>query len=93
MRSPQSILPALIIALVAFAAHGGQAIEPRIIEHGPRGSNKVALTFDACRTGLADQYDEKVVELLLREQAKFPPPFRNERLRCSIAASNRSRAG
>jgi peptidoglycan/xylan/chitin deacetylase (PgdA/CDA1 family) len=27
----------------------------------------VALTFDACPTGLADEYDEKVVEALLRE--------------------------
>ena len=68
MRSSRSILPAFIIALVAFAAHGGQGLEPRIVEHGPRGSKKVALTFDACRTGLADDYDEKVVELLLREQ-------------------------
>lgn len=38
-----------------------------IIEHGPRNSNKVALTFDACPTGKPEEYDEKVIDVLLRE--------------------------
>lgn len=39
-----------------------------IIEHGDRSSKKIAITFDACPTGLTDEYDEKVVEVLLREK-------------------------
>ncbi len=41
---------------------------PLIIEHGPRDSRKIALTFDACPTGKPDEYDGKVVDILLREQ-------------------------
>jgi peptidoglycan/xylan/chitin deacetylase (PgdA/CDA1 family) len=52
----------------AVPARGGPAVDPAVIEHGPRDAKKVALTFDACRTGLADEYDEKVVEILLREK-------------------------
>jgi peptidoglycan-N-acetylglucosamine deacetylase len=39
-----------------------------IIEHGKRDSLKIALTFDACPTTLPDEYDEKVIEVLLREK-------------------------
>src|SRR5574337_850614 len=39
-----------------------------VIEHGDRGSKKIAITFDACPTGLPDEYDERVVEVLLREK-------------------------
>jgi peptidoglycan/xylan/chitin deacetylase (PgdA/CDA1 family) len=42
---------------------------PLIIEHGPRNSTKIALTFDACCTGRPDEYDAQVVEILLREKA------------------------
>ena len=42
---------------------------PLIIEHGPRNSTKIALTFDACCTGKPDEYDAQVVEILLREKA------------------------
>lgn len=42
--------------------------EPLIIEHGPRDSKKIALTFDACRTSMPDDYDGSVVDILLREQ-------------------------
>jgi peptidoglycan/xylan/chitin deacetylase (PgdA/CDA1 family) len=38
-----------------------------VIDHGPRNSTMVALTFDACPTKHADEYDEKVVDVLLRE--------------------------
>ncbi len=39
-----------------------------IIEHGPRDGNKIALTFDACPTGTSDEYDYKVIDVLLREK-------------------------
>jgi peptidoglycan/xylan/chitin deacetylase (PgdA/CDA1 family) len=39
-----------------------------IIEHGPRDTQKIALTFDACPTGTPDEYDETVIEILLREK-------------------------
>jgi len=57
-----------MIIMTSLAAHGGQGAGPVIVEHGPRGTNKVALTFDACPTGREDEYDEKVVEVLLKEK-------------------------
>jgi len=39
-----------------------------IIEHGPRDARNIALTFDACPTTLADEYDKGVIETLLREK-------------------------
>jgi peptidoglycan-N-acetylglucosamine deacetylase len=39
-----------------------------IIEHGPRNAHKIALTFDACPTSLPDEYDEKVIDVLIREK-------------------------
>ncbi len=39
-----------------------------IVEHGPRNTQKIALTFDACPTGTPDEYDERAVEILLREK-------------------------
>jgi peptidoglycan/xylan/chitin deacetylase (PgdA/CDA1 family) len=38
-----------------------------IVEHGPRESKKIALTFDACPTGKPEEYDDKVIDLLVRE--------------------------
>jgi peptidoglycan/xylan/chitin deacetylase (PgdA/CDA1 family) len=46
----------------------GGSPAPLIIEHGPRNTQKIALTFDACPAGTPDEYDEKVIELLLREK-------------------------
>jgi len=43
------------------------ADESLIIEHGRR-DGKIALTFDACPTSLPEEYDERVVEVLLREK-------------------------
>lgn len=40
-----------------------------VIEHGRRNSRELAITFDACPTTLPDEYDEKVIEVLLREKA------------------------
>jgi peptidoglycan/xylan/chitin deacetylase (PgdA/CDA1 family) len=39
-----------------------------IIEHGKRDSLMIALTFDACPTSLQEEYDEKVIEILVREK-------------------------
>jgi peptidoglycan/xylan/chitin deacetylase (PgdA/CDA1 family) len=54
--------------MISATTHGGTGIEPKIIEHGPRDGNKIALTFDACPTGREDEYDEKVVDILIREK-------------------------
>lgn len=58
-----------ILAITVFAglARGNDA--PLVIEHGPRNSKKVALTFDACPTSHADEYDKQVIEVLVREKA------------------------
>ncbi len=50
--------------LLGFSA----AEEGLIIEHGRRDSHEIALTFDACPTTLPDEYDKKVIEILLREK-------------------------
>jgi len=47
---------------------GPPAPAPLIVEHGPRNTQKIALTFDTCPTGTPDEYDGKVVEVLLREK-------------------------
>jgi peptidoglycan/xylan/chitin deacetylase (PgdA/CDA1 family) len=49
------------------AVWGGSPV-PLIVEHGPRNTHKIALTFDACPTGTPEEYDEKVIEILLREK-------------------------
>ncbi len=46
---------------------GGSPV-PLIVEHGPRNTHQIALTFDACPTGTPDEYDEKVIGILLREK-------------------------
>ncbi len=50
-----------MLAFLAFPA-------PLIIEHGPRESKKIALTFDACPTGKPDEYDEQVLAVLIKEK-------------------------
>jgi peptidoglycan-N-acetylglucosamine deacetylase len=64
--SPSLLVLALII--VAVTAQSGPAIDPAVIEHGPRDSKKIALTFDACPTGRDDEYDERVIEVLIRDK-------------------------
>lgn len=69
MRSCSSLILIFVLAMIASVpAHGGQGLDPGIIEHGPRDSKKVALTFDACPTGKDDEYDERVIEVLIREK-------------------------
>jgi peptidoglycan-N-acetylglucosamine deacetylase len=67
MRTSTFLLFVLVI-ITAAPTHGGQNIDPGIIEHGPRDSNMVALTFDACPTSKEDEYDERVIEVLIREK-------------------------
>ena len=39
-----------------------------VIGHGRRDSHKIALTFDACPTSRPDEYDKKVIEILIKEK-------------------------
>ena len=39
-------------------------LEPRVIEHGEREGNQVALTFDACSTWAEAKYDPRVIDIL-----------------------------
>jgi peptidoglycan/xylan/chitin deacetylase (PgdA/CDA1 family) len=60
--------------LIAVLALGAPALvfsgfaDSAIIEHGSRNSHTIALTFDACPTSLPDEYDEQVIDVLLREK-------------------------
>jgi peptidoglycan-N-acetylglucosamine deacetylase len=68
------IRPFLCGMLVFILFTGSQASvlaaakENLIIEHGKRDSQMIAITFDACPTTLPDEYDEKVIGILLREK-------------------------
>ena len=55
---------ALRFQLLAWA----ETAVPPIVEHGPRGTKNIAITFDACPTGRPDEYDDQVIDLLLREK-------------------------
>ncbi len=66
----RSLLPVFLLAVLAFGTPVAVLSGPgdgSIIEHGSRNSRMVALTFDACPTNLPDEYDEKVVDILLQE--------------------------
>jgi peptidoglycan-N-acetylglucosamine deacetylase len=54
--------------MVAISVSPARAIEPQIIEHGPRNSKMIALTFDACPTSKEDEYDERVIEVLVKDK-------------------------
>jgi peptidoglycan/xylan/chitin deacetylase (PgdA/CDA1 family) len=61
----------LLLALLCVGAPFwvlGATPDSLIIEHGPRNVHKIALTFDACPTSLPDEYDEKVIDVLIRER-------------------------
>lgn len=64
------VISALPIVCILFFAGTIPAADdsPLIIEHGQRDSKKVALTFDACPTNHADEYDQQVIEVLIREK-------------------------
>ncbi len=61
------ILPSVFVQREArvLAAESPDAL---IIEHGPRSSSNIALTFDACPTDLPEEYDDKVVGVLLHKK-------------------------
>ncbi len=56
-----------LIFLAAAPAAPAEDSAP-IIEHGPRNTKMVALTFDACPTSKEDEYDQGVIDVLLREK-------------------------
>jgi len=61
----------ILLALLMFNApqvRSAGSQDSLIIEHGPRNSRNIALTFDACPTNREDEYDEKVIEVLIREK-------------------------
>ncbi len=72
MFTRRNIILYLLIAILFRVCFSFPALaessKPLIVEHGPRNTHKIALTFDACPTGTADEYDEKVIEILLREK-------------------------
>jgi peptidoglycan/xylan/chitin deacetylase (PgdA/CDA1 family) len=56
-----------ITGIFCCSVSPAESVETLIIEHGPRDSQKIALTFDACPTGRPDEYDDKVIDILLKE--------------------------
>lgn len=72
MRHALLLCRTLVLALLCLSPGAATAADDGgglIIEHGRRDSQMIALTFDACPTTLPDEYDEKVIEILLREKA------------------------
>ncbi|HAM53061.1 MAG TPA: hypothetical protein DCP92_21045 [Nitrospiraceae bacterium] len=61
------LLAVLIVLNLSSTLFAGSAA-PLIFEHGPRDGSKIALTFDACPTSRSDEYDEKVINVLLAEK-------------------------
>jgi peptidoglycan/xylan/chitin deacetylase (PgdA/CDA1 family) len=60
-----SLVLGSFIVLLSFSSYC--IADDLVIEHGSRDSRKIALTFDACPTTLPDEYDEKVIDVLLRK--------------------------
>lgn len=62
-----------LLMLIALSVYpmvlSAESAQPLVIEHGPRDSRKIALTFDACPTPEHHGYDKNVIEILLREHA------------------------
>jgi len=54
------------IVLLSLCSYG--IADGLVIEHGRRDSREIAITFDACPTTLSDEYDEKVIDVLLSER-------------------------
>lgn len=68
MPCPRLASLAVLILIGSSSRIFPAAAGPLIIEHGPRGSNTIALTFDACPTGKPEEYDEQVIDILLKEK-------------------------
>jgi len=67
MRSVLLAIFSFLWITAGITAAAPELPSPLIIEHGPRSSKKIALTFDACPTSHEDEYDEKVIEILMKE--------------------------
>ncbi len=68
MRILRTLQLAVLFVSCFFSRSSADPSDKLIVEHGSRNSEKIALTFDACPTGAVDEYDEKVIEILLREK-------------------------
>ncbi len=55
-----------LIILLSIFSYG--TADELIIEHGRRDSHQIAITFDACPTTLPDEYDEQVIDVLIRKK-------------------------
>jgi peptidoglycan/xylan/chitin deacetylase (PgdA/CDA1 family) len=66
MRLSLSLIFSSLMLINPHFPAAAEASQQLIFEHGPRSSSKIALTFDACPTGKLDEYDEKVIDILLK---------------------------
>lgn len=66
IKACRHILTAVIIFYLVSPAIAGSPID-LVVEHGPRSSPKVAVTFDLCPTLLEDEYDQELIDILIRE--------------------------
>lgn len=72
MKFRSSVLLLLMSVLLFSSLLLAAVAQPQnslIIEHGPRDTPRIALTFDACPTNLTEEYDAQVIEVLVREHA------------------------
>jgi len=69
LKLPGNVLAFMLLGLLVSSFCDAETPGTLVIEHGPRNSKLVALTFDACPTGREDEYDERVVEALLHANA------------------------
>jgi peptidoglycan-N-acetylglucosamine deacetylase len=69
LKSFVSIFIFMLLGLFVVPFCAAETPGNLIIEHGPRNSKLVALTFDACPTSHVDEYDEQVIEALLHANA------------------------
>jgi peptidoglycan/xylan/chitin deacetylase (PgdA/CDA1 family) len=58
----------LLVILCSASVASAETACPLIVDHGPRNCGEIALTFDACPTGRSDEYDDKVIGVLLRDK-------------------------
>ncbi len=58
----------LILLLFSRPLFAADSSNPLVIEHGLRASKKIALTFDACPTSRNDEYDDKVIDILIQDK-------------------------
>lgn len=65
---PGIILSCVIFLVLLLFRCSTSIADDLIIEHGARKSHQIAITFDACPTTLPDEYDKKVIDVLLRKQ-------------------------